>query len=260
MTTLAYNILQWTRANKKKLQELEATRSIDDERPILTLLDFERRYRGAAHFLRNPNHPDCPDGFQSSLRASVHWLIGRLLKTRTQGGLLDSLLDLQGLELHEFRGYYRQYLTGKLIELAGKEPNIKIFYGPNEAWRFLGRSGSLKGWVIELSNGMAKTTHENFVSLELPEGRGEGMLRAQLALLAEGWITTRETFKAFISNKANWPTEGQRIDNEKAEIRKLADTFFKSLSASQTELLRKHPDVFKERFNARFWSNESFLA
>jgi hypothetical protein len=255
MTTLAYEILQWARANKKELQELEANLSIDDERPILTLLDFERRYRGAAHFLRNPNHPDCPDGFQSSLRASVHWLIGRLLKTRTQGGLLDGLLDLQGLELNEFRGYYRQYLTGKLIELTGKEPNIKIFYGPNEAWRSSGRSGSLKGWVIELSNGMAKTTHEDFISLELPEGQGEGSLRTQLAILAEGWITTRETFKGFISNKANWPTEGQRIADEKNEIRKLADTFFKSLSATQAELMRKHPDAFKERFNARFWSS-----
>lgn len=269
MTTLAYDILRWTRANKKKLQELvagveqENARSItlleqeqcshDAAQMLGALLSYERRYRGAAHLLRNPQHPDCTPQFHSGVRSSVEWIIELLLKTRKRLGVFDSLLDLQGLEHYEFRNFYKKHLAAKLRDLSREQPNIAFFHASSEAWRTNGRGASLKGWVIELSNGMAKKTHEDFISLDLPDGIGEGTLRTQLEHLAQGWITARDTFKAFIGNKANWPTEGMRIEDEKAAIRKLADNFFKSLTGKDAELLRKHPDAFREQFNARFW-------
>ena len=238
MSNLAYSMFLWIRSNKDELARITKQHP---ELPIQSLLYFERRYRGASHWLKNPAARDIPRGFASTLKQNLWHLLETLRPHRKQfsEAHCTSLFDMPGLSENEYHEFYRQHLSMKLTTAAREKDNLAISHN--------GRYGQL---TLKMSNGIATTTHQWDYATTLPE-QAHGDLRQQLEGLDKGWIAIREAFTAFINDPANWPSDTVRFNEEQERIARITKRLLDSLCTEDLALLRKHQTVFKQHLNTR---------
>lgn len=239
--TFAYRLLTWIRANKKELYSRRSAAGFDVQQHqaydslIERLASFDRYYRGAQQWLRNPNDPKNPpaEHFVSDAAYAAQSIVRQFMEIKTQlnDPVWHDFKALEGMSYSETCALAARFVRGRLPALVAKYPGAAGEFDRNAL-------------SLQLTKGLAV---ERFNQSHLFVAQ-EGPLGEQMKQIKAFWRQVRDAALEVLSTAANWPSEEASEQANLDKVKKIMERMMREASREDQAFLRQHAQAAKDQF------------